>query len=382
MFIILFEEKRQREKFYPLTFIKPFACLHFGIFSVKEWWGKFTGQNILVDESLPENEEKIFINSHLLPNENIWDEIKNLKQNESLKDSNGNTLAVHTFFGKEIFSNKFSSVISKNKNIFIEYPYQMLQHHAKLIEQQFRFITKGKNSQKISSTNHVAAPENIFLEENVEMEYATLNAREGFIYIGANALVMEGAAIRGSFALGEKSVVKMNAKIYDATSTGKKCTLGGEIKNTIFNHGSNKAHDGYLGDSIVGSWCNFGAGSSVSNIKNTAGEVEVFDYCSKNFLPYGNKFGLLMGDYSRVAINSSINTGSSIGAACNVFGNGLLPKLIPNFSWGTDNTTTIYQFEKAVQHINNWMSLKGEKLSEEELKILWRIFENVNAIKA
>jgi len=370
MSIILFEEKNQREKFYPLTFIKPFAYLHFGIFSIKEWWEKFTGQNVFVADFSNENKETIFINSHLLPNENIWDEIQNLQPNKSLNDNNGNILARKVSLQKE----EISATIARSSFHFMEYPYQLLQHHAKLMEQQFRFITKEKSSEKISSTNHVIAPENIFLEENVEMEYATLNAKEGFMYIGANSLVMEGSAIRGSFALGEKSVVKMNAKIYGVTSTGKKCTLGGEIKNTIFNCGSNKAHDGYLGDSIIGSWCNFGAGSSNSNIKNTAGEVEVFDYPTKKFLPYGKKFGLLMGDYSRVAINSSINTGSSIGAACNVFGSGLLPKFIPNFSWGTDTISTVYQFEKAVQHINNWMNLKDEKLSEEELNILRHIF--------
>lgn len=369
MSVILFEEKNQREKFYPLTFIKPFACLHFGIFSIKEWWGNFTGQNVFVNKTANEDEPAIFINAHLLPNENIWDEIQNLQPHELLKSSNGNTLARKTFLQK-----KNVATVATSSFDFIEYPYQMLQQHEKLMAQQFRHITKEKSSQKISSTNHIVAPENIFLEENAAMEYATLNAQNGFIYIGANALVMEGAAIRGSFALGEKSVVKMNAKIYGATSTGKKCTLGGEIKNSIFNHCSNKAHDGYLGDSIVGNCCNFGAGSSNSNIKNTAGEVEVFDYSTKKFIPYGKKFGLLMGDYSRTAINSSINTGSSIGAACNVFGNGLLPKFIPNFSWGTDNSATIYQFEKAVQHINNWMSLKGEKLSDEELTVLRHIF--------
>ncbi|ANI90046.1 hypothetical protein A9P82_12585 [Arachidicoccus ginsenosidimutans] len=372
MVIILFEEQAQREKFYPLTFTKPFAELHAGIFSIKEWWEKFTKQKVISsNEILDEQEETIYINAHLLPNENIWNEIQNLKTDEPLKDNNGNTLARKTLLHGE----KFLSVKANVNVDFIETPQQLLQHHAKIIEQQFHLIIKEKPSQKISSTNNIIKEENIFVDENVEMEYATLNAKEGFIYIGANAVVMEGSAIRSAFALGENSVVKMGAKIYGAVSTGRKCTLGGEIKNTIFQHCSNKAHDGYLGDSIIGSWCNFGAGATNSNVKNTASNVGVYDYHSKQFLPTTKKFGVLLGDYSRVAINSSINTGSSIGAACNVFGAGLLPKFIPNFSWGVDEK---YEFEKAVEHINNWMAFKQEQLSEDEIQTLKHIFETLD----
>ncbi|HEY0298506.1 MAG TPA: putative sugar nucleotidyl transferase [Arachidicoccus sp.] len=375
MAIILYEKQAQREKFYPLTFTKPFAELHVGIFSVKKWWEKVTKQEVFVsNQEVCENDEVIYINAHLLPSEYIWDEIQNLKQGQSLKDGSGNTLAKKYFSENE----SLHSFISKNSFLFIEYPSQLLQYHAKIIEWQFHLIAKERTSQKISSTNKMINEENIFIEEHVEMEYAILNAKEGFVYIGANAVVMEGAAIRGAFALGENSVVKMGAKIYGATSTGRKCTIGGEIKNTIFNHCSNKAHDGYLGDSIIGSWCNFGAGATNSNVKNTASEVGVYDYHLSKFLSSGKKFGVLMGDYSRVAINSSINTGSSIGTCCNVFGNGLLPKFIPNFSWGTANKGS-YEFEKAIGHINNWMALKGEKLNEQEFQTLKHIFETLES---
>lgn len=389
MAIILFEEQDQRKKFYPLTFTKPFAELHCGIFSIKEWWEKSTGQKVfVVDEDRRELLNKIslgndkgfyLINAHLMPDENIWYEIQNLKKGETLQSADHRQLALHHHKNDNLkdplFIMDYSSKQYSFDYIFIETPQQLLQHHAKIIESQFHLITKERSSQKISSTNNIICEENIFIDENVEVEYATLNAKDGFIYIGANAAVMEGSAIRGPFALGERSVVKMGAKIYGATSTGRKCTLGGEIKNTIFNHCSNKAHDGYLGDSIIGSWCNFGAGATNSNVKNTAGEVDVYDYPSGKFIPSGKKAGVLMGDYSRVAINSSVNTGSSIGVCCNVFGNGLLPKFIPNFSWGTDNKQNCYRLEGAIMHIQNWMDFKGEKLSEKEIQTLKHIFE-------
>lgn len=390
MTIILFDTSALRGRFYPLSFTQPFAALKLGIFSMKEWWEKMTGEKVfLLTEDylqagypLPENELVYFVNVGLLPNRDIWDEIQNLQEGELLKAREGQLLAAKANFDKDeklaFLQINYAEKKVATDYLFIERPYQLLQNHATVIEEQFELIIRGKTSQKISSTNNIIAPENIFLEEGVQMEYATLNASEGKIYIGKGALIMEGSMIRGAFALGENSVVKMGTKIYGATSTGKKCTLGGEIKNTIFNHYSNKAHDGYLGDSIIGNWCNFGAGTTNSNVKNTAGEIGVYDYFSESGLATGKKFGLLLGDYSRLAINSSINTGSSIGVCCNVFGNGILPKFIPNFSWGINNKEGGYQIEKAIQHIQNWMALKAEKLSDWEIQILQHIFGNAD----
>ncbi|MGF7231605.1 putative sugar nucleotidyl transferase [Arachidicoccus sp.] len=388
MAIILLETNTQREKFYPLSFIRPIAELQLGIFSLKDWWGKITGEQVflLTEEylqlsyPLPENELVYFINATLLPNKNIWDEIRSLKENESLKGPENRRLATRTYLNKNDRSVFLAAHLSEKTTIvnynFVEYPYQLLRNHAQAINDQFELIAKEKPSQKISSTNNLIGAENIFLEEGVQMEYATLNALEGKIYIGKNALVMEGSLVRGALALGESSVVKMGSKIYGATSTGKKCVVGGEIKNSIFNHFGNKAHDGYLGDSIVGRCCNFGAGTTNSNVKNTAGDVAIYDYSTKNFSKLGKKMGLLLGDYSRLAINSSINTGSSIGVCCNVFGKDILPKLIPNFCWGIAGGGNIYQFDKAVQHIRNWMAFKNEILDEKEIQNLRHIFEN------
>jgi NDP-sugar pyrophosphorylase family protein len=184
---------------------------------------------------------------------------------------------------------------------------------------------------------------------------------------------MEGSVVRGPFSLGENSVLKLNSRVYGATTLGPDCMGGGEIKNTIMMASSNKAHDGYLGDSVVGEWCNFGAGSSNSNVKNTAGDIQLWDMDTESYVSVGNKCGVIMGDHSRVAINSSINTGSMIGVSCNVFGAGLLPTIIPNFSWGVNGTR--YEFEKALTAIANWKNLKQQKLTEAEALVLKHIFD-------
>lgn len=193
-------------------------------------------------------------------------------------------------------------------------------------------------------------------------------------YIARDAEVMEGSAIRGPFYLGEGSVVKMNSRIYGATTIGPSCTVGGEIKNSILTGYSNKAHDGYLGDAVVGTWCNFGAGTTNSNVKNSAGPVKIWDFDAQVYRYAGTKCGVVMGDYSRVAINSSINTGTVIGVSANVFGAGLLPTIIPSFSWGVNGVN--YQFSSALEAIANWKKLKHQDLLSEERDILTYIFKH------
>ena len=226
-------------------------------------------------------------------------------------------------------------------------------------------ITRKRKSKKISSTNTVIG-KNIFLEEGATVKHSILNASYGPIYIGKNAKVMEGCTIRGPFAMCEGSILKMGAKVYGATTLGPYCIAAGEIKNSILFGYSNKSHDGYLGDSVIGEWCNLGAGTSNSNIKNTAGNVKIWNDFKKEYISAGFKCGLLMGDYSRAAINTSFNTGTVVGVASNVFCNGFPPTFIESFSWGNKK----YELEKALEHIENWKKLKGHILTEEEKNIL------------
>jgi len=257
----------------------------------------------------------------------------------------------------------------------IRYPWDIFQWNDEALRYDFTQITKGRSSQPLPASVQAIAEENIFLEEGARVEHALLNASAGPIYIGRNALVMEGSMIRGPFALCEGGVVKMGAKIYGATTIGPYSIAGGEIKNSVLFGYSNKAHDGYLGDSVIGEWCNLGAGTSNSNLKNNAGEVKAWSLVAGKFLPAGMKCGLLMGDYSRAAINTSFNTGTVVGVCANVFGEGLTPKFIPSFSWGYTAAVS-YEWEKVLRDIANWKRLKNQLLTDAEIRTLTHIFED------
>ena len=250
-------------------------------------------------------------------------------------------------------------------------PLDFIKKNDAALREDFQLITKNRKSQPITKYVKTANPTSIFIERGARLEHCILNASEGPIYIGKNALIMEGAILRGPVSIGENSVVKMNATIYGATTIGKSCLVGGEIKNSIFFDYSNKAHHGYIGDSVIGSYCNLGAGTSNSNIKNNASAVYI--KFSKTTLKAGIKCGMFMGDYSRTAINTSINTGPVIGVCCNIFDAGLTPKSVPNFSWGNNQK---YEFQTALVDIEEWKKLKNKSITKEEKEVLKAMYKN------
>lgn len=262
----------------------------------------------------------------------------------------------------------------KEAAVSLKYPWDIVKQNENELKKDFAAITKGRKSQGIPKSVQAISPENIFIEEGARIQYCILNASRGPIYIGKNAEVMEGALIRGPFALCEGAVVKMGAKIYGATTVGPYSVAGGEISNSVIFGYSNKAHDGYLGDSVIGEWCNLGAGTTNSNLQNSAKEIQMWDDVSQSYVYAGLKCGLFMGDYSRTAINTSFNTGTVVGVCANVFGEGLLPKYIPDFSWGCKDEK--YILNKALQDIENWKRLKKHSLSDAERETLKRIFKN------
>jgi len=255
-------------------------------------------------------------------------------------------------------------------------PWHIFQQNGEALVDDFALLSAGRTSQPIPPSVQAIAPENIFIEEGAILQYCTLNASSGPIYIGRNAEVMEGSLIRGPFALCEGATVKLGSKIYGATTIGPYSIVGGEIKNAVMLGYSNKGHDGYLGDAVIGEWCNLGAGTSNSNLKNNASEVKAWSAKDRQYIPAGTKCGLLMGDYSRAAINTSFNTGTVVGVCCNVFGEGLTPKFIPSFSWGYDNKER-YELEKALRDIESWKRFKGRQLSDAEKQNLKHIFDNL-----
>jgi len=369
--------------FYPFSLTRSLTEIRVGIFTIKERWEShlncecqvFTSpylQGLYEAPFLQNQDVVIYINSTCLPDATTKNAILNLKEGESLLDKDGKWIASITkerAIGKILLGdpNLKTTVAAK----FINNQFHLLQIHAAMIQLDFNQVIANQTSIVVDTSNRLVCPENIFIAEGASLSGVSLNATDGPIYIGKNAILMEGAAIRGPFVLGEKSVVKMNACIYGATSVGPYCTIGGEIKNSILMGYSNKAHEGYLGDSIIGQWCNLGAGTSNSNVKNTAGPIEMWNQYQKSWDTMGNKMGMLVGDYTRFAIQSSINTGSYIGASANIFGNGLLPKMIPNFSWGI---TKGYILEKAIEDIQNWKKMKGFQISDAEKEVLKALF--------
>jgi UDP-N-acetylglucosamine diphosphorylase/glucosamine-1-phosphate N-acetyltransferase len=338
---IVLDDITGKNNLYPFTATSSVADIRVGILTIREKWEKLSG-------------EKISITSEINAENSELDESKQIQANI-------------------IPSKQWLESFLNRQNIpatILEYPWQIFQNNEPALRDDFELICKGRTSQQISSTNKTILPENIFIEESAVIEHCILNASEGPIYIGKNALVMEGCLIRGPVAICEGSIVKMGTKLYGATTIGPYSLAGGEIKNSVLFGYSNKAHDGYLGDSVIGEWCNLGAGTSNSNIKNTGGIVKVWVKDKNEYLPAGIKCGLLMGDYSRSAINTSFNTGTVVGVCCNIFCEGFPPKYIPDFSWGSEE----YKFEKALADIDNWKRLKGKTITAEEIKILTDIY--------
>jgi UDP-N-acetylglucosamine diphosphorylase / glucose-1-phosphate thymidylyltransferase / UDP-N-acetylgalactosamine diphosphorylase / glucosamine-1-phosphate N-acetyltransferase / galactosamine-1-phosphate N-acetyltransferase len=364
----------ERRKLFPLTYTRAVADLRIGILTLKEWWEKLLDQEVFVQTaaylqplygSIPEGEH-IYIDARVLPTAQLIETILMSRSSEVIEDEKG-IAAYHTTKG--------GSKIKIPALQRIEYPWHIFQLNDQVLREQFTLFAKEKFGVQTAESTHVINASEVFIEDGCVIEHAVLNASTGPIYIGKNVTIMEGSFIRGPFAIGEGSVVKMGTKIYGATTAGPHCILGGEIRSSVLLGYSNKAHDGYLGHSVIGEWCNLGAGTSNSNLKNTAGEIAMQDFEQNTKEIVGNKCGVIMGDYTRTAINSSINTGSVFGMCCNVFGEYLLPKWLPNFSWGVVEKSN-YDQQKALRDIRNWKNLKGKALSMEEENMIAYIFEH------
>ena len=342
--MIVLTENFNRENLFPFTHTRHTADIFIGAMTIRKKWELLTGDVITTDD----NENSIFIPANIIPTlENYIEIIEKSSEHAEIKSSN--TIKI------------------------ITYSWQLFQLNDYALRQDLLLLTAKKESQPINKFLTASNKENIFLEDGVDIYPCYLNAATGPIYISRNAVIMEGSMIRGPFFLGEGSVVKMGSKIYGATSIGKNCTVGGEIKNSILFGNSNKAHDGYLGDSVIGEWCNLGAGTSNSNVKNTATRVGYMLKDNTSLTYCGNKGGLLMGDYSRSAINTSFNTGAVVGVCCNIFGENYSAKFIENFTWGNEK----YIFEKALRDIENWMAFKNASLKEDEKQTLKELYDNV-----
>jgi len=361
MNIVLFDDET-RQNLLPFTFTRPVAWIRMGILTLREKWEMKLGTraDCLTEPYLagkynrPSEGDCLYINGSVLPDDALVAAVKALKKGTRLTH-NGILLAASTGSSdeeswKSLAAASLESITYTGSFKRLQYTWDIFAGNEQAITDDYELVTKGRVSAPLSPTNHVVNPERIFLEEGARVEHAFLNASAGPIYIGKDAEVMEGAMIRGPFALCDHSVVKMGAKIYAGTTIGPHCRVGGEINNSVIFGYSNKAHDGFLGNSVIGEWCNLGADSNNSNLKNNYSTVKMWNYKEEDFVSTGLQFcGLMMGDHSKCSINTMFNTGTLVGVSANIFGNGFPPKMIPSFTWGGSEGFSNYRLQEAME---------------------------------
>lgn len=355
---ILFDDN-SRNTLLPLTFMRPVADIRIGILTIREKWEYHlnvktsTLTEAYLGEKYPiiRGEENVLINGSICPSPELVEKVLSLKPKETLVGEDyiiAMRLSADEFdmLGEIDASKEINTDINHFK---LNYPWEIFQFNGEAIIMDFIRLTQNRTSEAISPTNNILGHENIFIEKGAHVEFVTLNATAGPIYIGKNAEIMENTVIRGPFALCENSTVKIGAKIYGPTTIGPWSKVAGEISNSVIFGYSNKAHDGFLGNSVIAEWCNLGSDTNTSNLKNTYEPVRIWSYSQKSFIDTGLTFcGLIMGDHSKCGINTMFNTGSVVGINSNIFGSGYQRNFISSFKWGGPAGFSRYELEKAI----------------------------------
>ncbi|MDA9898342.1 GlmU family protein [Flavobacteriales bacterium] len=377
MNFILFDDNR--EDFLPLTFTRPVSEIRLGILTIREKWEKYLGVNFsyssekYLQEKYPfkKTSDNFWINGSVCPSLELVKAIQALEPKQTLLGECG--IIAFRSSGQKIPKNV---ITYEGDVLFIEKIWHIFEKNHTFIKSDFELLTSGRKSQPISQTNGVTNSENIFIEEGAVVEHSILNASTGPIYIGKNAEIMEGSIVRGPLAMCEHSVLKMGAKIYGATTLGPYCKVGGEVNNSVLLGYSNKGHDGFLGNSVLGEWCNLGADTNNSNLKNNYAEVKLWSYLSDKFENTGLQFcGLIMGDHSKCAINTSFNTGTVVGVSSNIFGAGFPRNFVSSFTWGGSSGYTTYKLNKVFEVAEKVMARRSLEFNQIEKDILSKVFE-------
>ncbi|MBW8359323.1 MAG: GlmU family protein [Weeksellaceae bacterium] len=381
---LVFSDAQYWEEFLPLTFTRPTAEMRCGILTFSERWQKLLGiydvsyftENYLQQKFVkPELRESLLLVPNFLPSEKVLNQIRELKQGEALVYEN-------ELLAAKVNMKDFSlSQIEKMTDIeeelmFFKKPTDLFSHNAKAIDFDFELLTKDRVSQELSSTNgFLGDKRDLFIEEGASVEFSTINCKMGKIYIGRDAEVMEGCNLRGPIALCEGSKFNLGAKIYGETTVGPHSKVGGEVNNVVIFGYSNKGHDGFIGNSVIGEWCNLGADTNSSNLKNNYSTVKLWNYRLKSFEDTGLQFcGLIMGDHSKAAINTQFNTGTVVGVAGNIFRAGFPPNFIPNFSWGGMDGDDRFQINKACEVAERVMARRKVMITDEDRAIFKFIY--------
>ena len=379
-----------RKQMLPFAHTRPVADIRCGILTLRERWEYLLGNTTttLTEDYLQNafpstatNDNNIYINGAIIANEELVAAISILQPEEALiQDST--VIAVKTAsvlqHEKELeFIQNNCKTISYGGPLFqLNNVWDVFAQNEKALRADFELLTKNKSTQQLPNYVTAIGKANIFIEEGAKIYPCIINAEAGPVYIGKDAEVMEGAIIRGPFALGEHATLKMGAKVYGGTTIGPSCKVGGEISNVVFFANSNKGHDGFLGNAVIGEWCNLGADTNCSNLKNNYDEVKIWSEHQNKSIKTGLQFcGLLMGDHSKCGINTMFNTGTVVGVACNIYGGGFPPTFIPSFSWGGAENMVTHRIEKALDTANRMMTRRNKSLSKAEENVLQYIFD-------
>lgn len=373
-----------RNALLPFTFTRPVCDIRIGILTIREKWEKYLGSTTttLTEEYLSEKfpmvemEANVMLNGAYLPNAVLVEMVRNLEPNQAIMRGE-DVIAFYTHDSQEeVDFDTYEILEFDDECLKIEHTWDIFAKNDAALREDFELLTADRHSQPIPKSVNVIAPEHIFIEEGAQLEFVTLNASTGPIYIGKNAEIMEGSVIRGPFALCEEAQVKLATKIYGATTVGPHCRVGGEVNNSVLFAYSNKGHDGFLGNSVLGEWCNIGADSNNSNLKNNYEEVRLWSYETESFARTGLQFcGLMMGDHSKCGINTMFNTGTVVGVSSNIFGSGFPRNFVPSFSWGGASGMTTYLTNKAFQTAKIVMARRHVEFDEVEARILEHVFE-------
>lgn len=386
--VILFDNEA-RDQLLPLTYLRPMSELRIGILTIREKWARhlqlpasYLTQDYLSEKyQLQYGDDNLIVNASVLPTPRLLRLVSQIEAQQAFLL--GEELIAARLSGRQMerlindqdFGELQGYDIKDTPVLRIQNLWDIFRQNDRALALDYQLLTYERTSAPLSETNTLIGPsDQVFLEPGARVEASTLNTKTGPIYIGTNAEIMEGCIVRGGLALGENSVLKMGAKIYGATTLGPYCKVGGEVNNSVFQGYSNKGHDGFLGNSVIGEWCNLGADTNCSNLKNNYSSVRVWNYPAKDYVNTDLQFcGLVMGDHSKSAINAMFNTGTVVGICSNVFGSGFPPKFIPSFSWGTNGT---YRTEKAFETMERVMARRNQELSVHDRLILLRVFED------
>jgi UDP-N-acetylglucosamine diphosphorylase/glucosamine-1-phosphate N-acetyltransferase len=374
-----------RNNLLPFTFTRPVADIRIGILTIREKWETYLGftTTTLTEDYLSEKypmvemDANVMINSSYLPNNELAEMVKSLEENQAIfKDED--VIAFYTKDTQDAINFETYEAIEYIDDVLkIEHTWDIFSKNGDAIIEDFELITKNRKSKPIPTSNNSIDQELIFIEEGAKLEFVTLNASTGPIYIGKDAEIMEGSIIRGPFALCDHATVKLGAKIYGPTTVGPYSKVGGEVNNSVIFGYSNKGHDGFLGNSVLGEWCNLGADTNNSNLKNNYAEVRLWDYNTEGFAKTGLQFcGLMMGDHSKCGINTMFNTGTVVGVSANIFGSGFPRNFVPSFSWGGHSGFTTYLTKKAFEVAEVVMSRRNISLTDVDKAILEQVFED------